>query len=113
MDGKPQGASGRGVREGIRGQKEREREEQTWLRENESVKRMKTKWEKKPFARHKKEAVETYRPRNSKSDSDVTRLISHLHHLHQRETHSRTGDHSGQCVNANLSMCCVLYSLPG
>lgn len=39
--------------------------------------------------------------------------LSHWLLLHQRTTHSGTAEHPGQCVNANLSMCCPLLCLPG
>lgn len=55
----------------------------------------------------------SFGPRSQKVDSTLIRLLSHLLHLHHWDTRSRTGEHSGQRVTANSSMCCVLSFLPG
>lgn len=36
---------------------------------------------------------------------------THPLHLHHQDIHTLTWEHSGQCVNTNLSMCCVQWSL--
>lgn len=75
----------------------------------------KTKWEKMQFARHKTKTVEVAVTDHLAPETPNLTVTFHIciTYITRAHTHTQGSTLGSGCVNANLSMCCVLSFLPG